>query len=143
MLDEADALLSDRAHARHSWELSQAAEFLHGIQEFPGVLIACTNRVEQIDSALRRRFHRHAYFGALRADLVPAALGRFLPQFIWAAEEATLQRLSGGPELMMSDIANAADVLEFADEGELSPDRIVLEILSNATTRDMSRSIGF
>lgn len=143
VLDEADALLGDRAHARHSWELSQAAEFLQGIQEFPGVLIACTNRVEQIDSALRRRFHRHAHFGVLRADLLPAALGRFFPQFIWGAEEATLKRLSVGPELMMSDIANAADVLEFADEGELSQDRIVVEILANATTRDMSRSIGF
>ncbi|MFN2312564.1 MAG: AAA family ATPase, partial [Spirochaetia bacterium] len=163
VLDEADALLGNRAHAQRSWELSQAAEFLQGIQEFPGILIACTNRVEHIDPALRRRFHRHAQFGALRADMLPAALERFFPQHTWAAEAPALKRLSAGPALMMSDIATAADVLEFAEAGDgvesghdgdgldtgwsgpngTSQDRIVAEILSNAGARDMTRSVGF
>lgn len=166
VLDEADALLGDRSNARRSWELSQAAEFLQGIQEFPGILIACTNRVEHIDPALRRRFHRHAHFGALRADMLPAALGRFFPQHTWGAETTSLRKLSTGPALMMSDIATAADVLEFVDDGEIeeagngqgsvpavcsvdrsvavpSADRIVAEILSNASARDMTRGIGF
>ncbi len=54
ILDEADALLADRAGAHRSWEVTQAAEFLQGVQSFGGTLIACTNRVEAIDPALRR-----------------------------------------------------------------------------------------
>ena len=155
VLDEADALLGDRSNARRSWELSQAAEFLQGIQEFPGILIACTNRVEHIDPALRRRFHRHAHFGALPPHMLPAALTRFFPDLEWETASPEVKRLSAGPALMMSDIATAADVLEFscvtecteeatdAEARDLVRDRIVAEILSNATARDMSHSIGF
>lgn len=165
VLDEADALLGNRANARRSWELSQAAEFLQGIQEFTGILIACTNRVEHIDPALRRRFHRHAHFGALPPEMLPAALERFFPQYRWAADSSALRRLSAGPALMMSDIATAADLLEFTDAGECGrpadsrpaetrgsghgrdqhqhQHQIVQEILANATARDMTRSIGF
>lgn len=58
IIDEADALLYDRSIATHSWEHSQIAEFLQQIQEYNGILIACTNRVDAVDPALRRRFHR-------------------------------------------------------------------------------------
>lgn len=54
IIDEADALLYDRSIATHSWGHSQNAEFLQQIQEYNGILIACTNRVDAVDPALRK-----------------------------------------------------------------------------------------
>jgi hypothetical protein len=110
VLDEADALLTDRGNARRSWELTQAAEFLQGLQEFGGTLIACTNRLTAIDSALRRRFHQCVTFGPLPPELTEEALWHLFPGLPFAP--AHLKELTAGPPLMMSDLANAAELLD-------------------------------
>lgn len=139
ILDEADALLSDRSMAQRSWELSQASEFLQGIQNYKGILIACTNRVEGLDPAIRRRFHQKVTFGALRINMINTALKHMFPDIIFTNRHTLL--LENGPSLMMSDIANAADMLD--TEESLETDMVVNEIIENAKNRDMSKAIGF
>jgi hypothetical protein len=145
IIDEADALLSDRAGARRSWELTRAAEFLQGIGEYDGLLIACTNRIESVDPAVRRRFHRRVSFGPLREETLERALSHLFPDFSFGA--ADLRRLGSGPPLMMSDLALAAEMMEAGanDDGDASPPaaRVVDDILANARSRDMQRGIGF
>ncbi len=136
ILDEADALLGDRRGAQRSWELSQAAEFLQRIEQFGGLLIACTNRAESIDPAIRRRFHRRVTFGPLTTPGLDDALQRLAPQV--TLTDAQRSRLHGARSIMLSDIAYAVDLLETADAAEL-----VELILSNAGGRDMSRPLGF
>ncbi|TVQ21321.1 MAG: AAA family ATPase [Spirochaetaceae bacterium] len=110
VIDEADALLYDRDTAVRSWEHSQIAEFLQQIQEFEGILIACTNRVDGVDPALRRRFHKHLTFGpiATRATL-EAALAHVFPNAAFSPDDLTA--LSRGPALMMSDLATATQMI--------------------------------
>ena len=144
IIDEADALLSDRAGAQRSWELTRAAEFLQGIGEFEGLLIACTNRIEAVDPAVRRRFHHRVSFGPLLEESLERALSHLFPVVSFGAED--LRRLESGPPLMMSDLALAAEMMEADandDTGACPPARVVNDILANARSRDMQRGIGF
>lgn len=144
ILDEADALLADRAGAVRSWEITRAAEFLQGLQDFEGILIACTNRLDGVDPALRRRFHQLVAFGPLRPEQFRPALERFFPQVAWSA--AALAELEAGPPVMMSDIANAADLLGPDDEMPEDPapaGKIIAEIRAGGAARGEGRGIGF
>jgi SpoVK/Ycf46/Vps4 family AAA+-type ATPase len=115
VIDEAAALLYDRSIAQRSWEHSQIAEFLQQIQEFSGILIACTNRVDAVDPALRRRFHKHVTFGPVSDEVLPRALAHIFPEI--AFTDADLVALRQGPPLMMSDLATAAEMMEIEGPG--------------------------
>lgn len=56
LLDEADSFLSarDRVHAR--WEVTQTNELLTQIEDFEGLLVCTTNRLDDLDPAALRRF---------------------------------------------------------------------------------------
>ena len=56
LLDEIDSLLRSRDNATHSWEVTQVNELLIQMENFSGVLIACTNHKRSLDSAAARRF---------------------------------------------------------------------------------------
>ncbi len=56
LLDEADSFFQDRKNAHHSWEVAQVNEFLTQMENFQGVLFACTNLIEKLDTATLRRF---------------------------------------------------------------------------------------
>nr|MDA3948598.1 AAA family ATPase [Spirochaeta sp.] len=148
IIDEADALLYDRAIATRSWEQSQIAEFLQQIQEYTGILIACTNRVDAVDPALRRRFHKHVTFGPVDDEVLRSALGHIFPDISFS--DNAFAALRQGPPLMMSDLATAAEMMEIDELGdeadEDAPPRAqnaVEEILGNARARDRERGIGF
>jgi len=138
VIDEADALLYDRSIAQRSWEHTQIAEFLQQIQEYTGILIACTNRVDAVDPALRRRFHKHLTFGPISRDILPGALAHVFPEVTFS--DTDIAALHQGPPLMMSDLATAAEMLEIDGPVRTS---VVDEILANARTRDRTRGIGF
>lgn len=70
MLDEADSLLRDRQAARASWEVSQTNEILQQMEDFDGIFIAATNRMEQIEPAAMRRFDWHLALDWLRPEQV-------------------------------------------------------------------------
>jgi SpoVK/Ycf46/Vps4 family AAA+-type ATPase len=148
ILDEADAILYDRSSAQRSWEHTQISEFLQQIQDYDGILIACTNRVEAVDPALRRRFHRHVTFGPIDRDTLPHALAHIFPGLTLSTRD--LQRLSRGPALMMSDLAAAAEFIDLEQNEGIENTAtgtpvsdIIREIQLQAHTRDRTRDIGF
>ena len=56
LIDEADSFLSSRENVSHQWETSMTNEFLVQMENFSGIMIACTNFKQQLDSAVQRRF---------------------------------------------------------------------------------------
>ncbi len=140
VLDEADALLYDRKTASRSWEYTQISEFLQQMQSFDGILVACTNRGEAIDPALRRRFHKHIVFGPLAAGAIAAALHHFFPQIELSAPERSM--LEAAASLMVSDFDTAAEVLNL-DEDAVDAKTVVDEIIAAAEARSPARKIGF
>ena len=63
LLDEADALLVDRADAR-SWQVPLVNILLVEIERYPGLVVLATNRAAALDPALERRL-------SLRLELLP------------------------------------------------------------------------
>ncbi len=68
LIDEVDSFLQDRTQTRHSWEVTQINEMLTQIESFPGILIASTNLIDQLDPASMRRFDIKLHFGYLLPD---------------------------------------------------------------------------
>ena len=136
IIDEAEALLMNRTGLVRSWEMSQAAEWLQGIQNFSGTLVACTNLPSVIDPAIRRRFHRHIAFDPLRQDQLFPALALFFPNAGFQAGDADAL---AEHSLMISDFAAAAEMLE--DENDKK--RILDELTAQADARNPGRKIGF
>lgn len=65
LLDEADSFLRDRRGAVHGWEATQVNELLVQMEGFEGILIATTNRMEDLDPAVLRRFDFKVRFQAM------------------------------------------------------------------------------
>jgi SpoVK/Ycf46/Vps4 family AAA+-type ATPase len=66
MLDEVDSFLQDRRGALRSWETSLVNEMLTQMETFPGVFVASTNLMDNIDSAALRRFDLKLRFDYLQ-----------------------------------------------------------------------------
>ena len=56
LIDEIEGFLQDRRMAKHSWEVTGVNEMLTQMESFPGVFIASTNLVDNLDQASLRRF---------------------------------------------------------------------------------------
>ena len=79
ILDEADALLRDRAGARAGWEVSQVAEMLNRMEAAEHPFACTTNLMDSLDPATLRRFLFKVEFRPLSAAqaraMFRAALG--------------------------------------------------------------------
>ncbi|MGH7146061.1 MAG: AAA family ATPase [Planctomycetota bacterium] len=67
-IDEADSFFTDRAEAHRSWEVTQTNELLVQMENHKGVLICCTNLLDNLDRAALRRFQWKIAFKPLSAQ---------------------------------------------------------------------------
>ena len=107
LLDEADSFLTSRSQHRHSWESTLTNELMVQLDRFRGIVMITTNRFEQLDRAIMRRFHLKVAFDALRRDQVISMLKASVkdPEAIDRAEPETLSALSElTPGLVVSAI---------------------------------------
>jgi transitional endoplasmic reticulum ATPase len=68
LLDEIDSLLRSRDNANHSWEVTQVNELLMQMENYQGILVACTNHKSTLDNAAARRFDLKIEFGYLEPE---------------------------------------------------------------------------
>ncbi len=68
LIDEVDSFLQDRRGAQRSWEISLVNEMLTQMESYPGVFIASTNLMDDLDSAALRRFDLKVKFDFLRHE---------------------------------------------------------------------------
>ena len=68
VIDEADGFLGNRNNAIRSWEVNEVNELLQQMEQFRGVFVATTNRMDALDPAALRRFDHKLRFGWLRQD---------------------------------------------------------------------------
>ena len=110
IMDEVDSFLGDRRLARRTWEVSLVNEFLAQLESFSGLLVATTNRVDNLDAAGYRRFGERVAFGYLSTEgvetlyrllLAPLAGGRF--------NSVVRTRLRGLRELTPGDLVVVRD----------------------------------
>lgn len=68
LIDEVDSFLMDRQAGRNAWEITGVNEMLSRMEDFGGVFIASTNRLESLDAAALRRFDLKVKFSVLSPE---------------------------------------------------------------------------
>ena len=129
LLDEVDSLLQDRRKAGHSWEISQVNEFLVQMESFNGIVVATTNRFEELDQAALRRFDFKMHFDFLTYSQRLALLEKVAEQLNIEMQEnqvkthlSDLNRLSAGDfavivrQAFFQPFKHIGDVLKHLEE---------------------------
>ena len=78
VIDEADSFLFPREMATRSWETTQVNEFLTALEECRGFCICTTNRRENMDQAVMRRFSHKIAFTYSKPEQVKALYAALL-----------------------------------------------------------------
>ena len=109
-LDEVDGLLYDRKCAFYGWERVQTNELLQQMERFTGVLVCATNLVDQLDSAVMRRFTFKVQMSALDDDGKVKFFRRYFKSTLTAGER---RRLVSIPNLTPGDFRTVRERLYF------------------------------
>jgi len=135
-LDEADGLLASREGASRNWEVTQVNELLVQLQDFEGVVVLATNRLDYLDEAVLRRMDAKVELLPLQAEQAQTLLLQCLndtvgPEkttgFILSEEQqAQLHRLY---PLTPGDFAMLQRRLRFAPTTGTTVDAICTELL--------------
>jgi SpoVK/Ycf46/Vps4 family AAA+-type ATPase len=145
VLDEFENFAADRSRSRHGWQVSQVNELLTQLEDYPGRVVACTNLVDYLDPAIRRRFH-------LKVELLPLSAEQRRRLFLACCRDLciaegraadmdpALGRLRG---LSYGHVANAREIA--AHLPDLTPEQFIrlLEDEIEATDGPRVRPIGF
>ena len=122
LFDEVDGFLQDRRSARQNWEVTQVNEMLTQMENYPGIFVATTNLMANLDQAALRRFDFKIEFSHLRHDQAwqlfeahCAALGLDCPDSL-KAELSRIRQLAPGD---FATAARQARIIPFADAAAL------------------------
>ncbi|WP_033365474.1 ATP-binding protein [Bordetella sp. FB-8] len=105
LIDEVDSFLQNRRGARHGWEVTQVNEMLTQMEEFPGVFVASTNLMDDLDEASLRRFDLKVKFDHLRPDQAQALFTRHCAAMDIQPSESDLASVQALRNLTPGDFA--------------------------------------
>jgi len=109
LVDEVDSFLQDRRGAQHSWESTLVNEMLTQMEAFPGIFVASTNLMDNLDPAALRRFDIKVRFGYLTAKQARGLLLRYCESLGLPEPDAELKyRLAQLTQLTPGDFALVA-----------------------------------
>ncbi len=143
LLDEVDGLLQDRRQATKSWEISQVNEFLVQMESYNGIVVATTNRFDELDQAALRRFDFKMHFDFL------TYVQRFaLLENVCAQLKLELNEQQVKAKLQQLDRLSAGDFAVIVRQSYFNPFENVDSILQHLTDEmtvkyKSSQSIGF
>ena len=109
-LDDVDSLIYDRKSIVYAWERVQTNELLQQMERFEGVLVCATNLVEQLDSAVMRRFTFKVQMSALDDKGKVKFFRRYFKSDLAADER---KRLVSIPNLTPGDFRTVRERLYF------------------------------
>ncbi len=106
LIDEVDSFLQDRRRAQRSWEVSQVNEMLTQMEMFPGLFIASTNLMGDLDPATLRRFDVKLRFDYLKPGQARGMLACQCADLgLSEPDEAALAAIERMPVLTPGDFA--------------------------------------
>ena len=143
VLDEFEALAADRRGAHRNWEVSQVSELLNRLDEYEGRIIACTNLVESIDPAIRRRFHLKARVSNLTIQQRIALVQEKTEALQLQLPEQLKSRIVTMEGLAYGHVWNATQVARFSPPSDAEGFLGLLEAELVATSGERPRAIGF
>ena len=98
LLDEAETFLQSRLNGElRGWEISMVNEMLVQLEKFQGIFIATSNRFEQLDTAMMRRFDLKVAFDWLKPQQLRSLLSEIFknkPKELKALQELRFTQLT-------------------------------------------------
>jgi transitional endoplasmic reticulum ATPase len=144
--DEADSFLQDRIHLQNRFEVSSVNEVLTQMEGFPGIFIASTNLIDQLDRAALRRFSFKIRFHPLTREGKSSLFRIYFSELLKdSIEDKLIQDLQEIQDLTPGDFASVRNRMVYR---KFHPN-LQWEILSNLRqevelkTRDRKNQIGF
>ena len=131
-LDEIDGLVQNRQMAHNSWEVTQVNEILHQMENFKGIMVGATNFVNNLDSAILRRFTFKMEFDFLSAEGKAIFFEKFFNSKLNSEE---LQRLNTIPNLTPGDFRTIRQSLFYLGEEVENSTRLQLLEQESATKK--------
>jgi SpoVK/Ycf46/Vps4 family AAA+-type ATPase len=144
LIDEVDTLLSNRNGATRNWEVSQVNEMLTQIQNFTGILIATTNRLDALDPAIFRRFHFKIGFEFMTFEQSQKLLKHHLKALAVKGRmtKKLNEKLQYCGNLTPGDFSVVSDRLKFLECESI--EQYILELMEETKhRRAQNKSIGF
>lgn len=145
ILDEFESLAANRKRARANWEVSMINEMLTQIEAYEGRVIACTNLINHIDPAIRRRFQSKVELLPLtqqqRSNLFNDSIRKLgLPN---STHHFASTELYATEHLAYGHFANALEVAEYAPNLTMNTFVELLIQELESTNGSTTKRIGF
>ncbi len=140
--DEIESILFDRSAATRSWERSQVTELLVRLENFDGIFVAATNRVDDIDPAALRRFGLKVEFSAPGAEARELLFRRTCAALaIEEGVDEVVERLRRMDTLCPGDFVAVMEHCELVDPAE-TPAELLELLRGESALRDSRASAG-
>ena len=136
IFDEADSLLSDRANANRSWEVTQVNEMLTWMESHELPFACTTNLMDRLDPASLRRFTFKVRFGFLDREQARRAFEQFFGQRA-PAQVGDIEMLTPGD---FAVVRRRANLLGFEGDPNALADALAAEVSAKPLA---TRRIGF
>lgn len=113
-IDEVDSLLASRNGAVRHWEVSQVNELLEQLNDFEGIVVLATNRLDALDEAVLRRMDAKIHFESLSPARLVVSLERLCQHLDIVCTDRHRQRIQQLKGLTPGDFACVQRRLAFA-----------------------------
>jgi len=145
ILDEFESFAADRKGAGRSWEVSQVNELLTQLEAYEGRVLACTNLVDYIDPAIRRRFQLKVELLPLNEEQRESLFRKSCRKLGLNAGEglSSSSQIHGLDQLAYGHITNAVEIAENIPDLTVESFAALLEQEIEATNGRVARPIGF
>ncbi|MDD5091301.1 MAG: ATP-binding protein [Candidatus Wallbacteria bacterium] len=144
LLNEADAVISRRNHAFQSVDDTENALkniFLEEMEQFPGILVATTNLIENIDPAFDRRFLVKLRFDLPDTDTRKKIWLKYLPEISTSlAKKAAEFNLAGGG---IENVCRRLSLEQIFNGNAVTEERLLSLIREETGFRQENRKAGF
>ena len=143
LIDEVDSFLQDRRSAQRSWEVTQVNEMLTQMESFPGVFIASTNLMDNLDQASLRRFDLKVKFEFMKEEQAWELFCRYCHHLgLSRPDSAAKKRLARLDNLTPGDFAAVVRQSHFRRFA--SPVELLASLEAECTLKENTkRAIGF
>ena len=138
--DEVDSLLSSRANASYSWEVTQVNELLQQLERFRGVVVGATNFESGLDPAVVRRFTFKLRMDYLDGNGKRTFFARFFKEPMTPEQ---CQRLEAIPNLTPGDFRTVWQKLYYLSDKQSNDSRLDALESESASKGAAHTRIGF
>ena len=125
-IDEFDSLAGNRDDADKNYQVSHTNSFLQAIDDFNGVLVVTTNRMEDVDNAILRRFLLKTEFHNLTDKQTKMAAKHFFPDY---------DLKLGAGKYAPADFALVKRSLIFVEDKKITDEFLITRIREEAAYR--------